>query len=280
MNTDELLEQYKEGERDFSGITIKNARLERVILSEINLSHANLYGANFFKAQIKDSDLRGITLSRANMRAINLKGVDFSEARLYGTDFRNATLEKILFVHTNLRQANFAGSDIYDSDFRGADLREVNGLVIDSRKTHKDVIEDDFRCNYCKVMVSARAPGTAHRNHCPTCGYSRHVDERKGFRNSECQSLMEPVGLSWKGGGELALVHHCLGCDAIDYNRIAGDDNPIMLLGVYEQSRILEPRTVRLLAIEGISLIGPEEEYTIRSQLFGKPHPDDAEKSG
>lgn len=138
------------------------------------------------------------------------------------------------------------------------------------KKKFRDLTENDFRCGYCKIMVPAEAYGTAHRNHCPTCGYSKHVDERKGFRNSDCQSLMEPIGLSWKGGEEISLVHLCLGCDAVDKNRIAGDDNPLMLLEVYEKSKTLNPRTNNLLAAEGVELIKAKEEYKVRIQLFGK----------
>jgi hypothetical protein len=33
-----------------------------------------------------------------------------------------------------------------------------------------------FRCGHCGVEVSLDAPGTSHRNHCPSCLWSRHLD--------------------------------------------------------------------------------------------------------
>ena len=41
---------------------------------------------------------------------------------------------------------------------------------------------------------------------------------------------MEPIGISVRNGGEWVLIHRCAGCDKIDLNRSAGDDNPLALL--------------------------------------------------
>lgn len=40
---------------------------------------------------------------------------------------------------------------------------------------------------------------------------------------------MEPIAVSVRGDGEWMLVHRCGGCDTIHVNRIAGDDNPLLL---------------------------------------------------
>jgi hypothetical protein len=87
-----------------------------------------------------------------------------------------------------------------------------------------------FRCGNCRLDVSLDAVGTAHRNHCPNCLWSRHVDDSPGDRAAECGSLMEPIAISVRSGGEWVLVHRCRGCDEIHLNRSAGDDNPLMLM--------------------------------------------------
>jgi RNHCP domain len=75
------------------------------------------------------------------------------------------------------------------------------------------------------------APGTKHRNHCPSCLWSRHVDDDvPGDRDSTCEATMEPLGVCVRSDGEWALIHRCRGCDALRINRIAGDDNPLMLM--------------------------------------------------
>jgi hypothetical protein len=90
---------------------------------------------------------------------------------------------------------------------------------------------DSFRCGSCRLDVSMDAPGTAHRNHCPNCLWSRHVDGRTpGDRASECCSMMEPIAITVRGGGEWVIVHRCSGCDEVHLNRSAADDNPLLLL--------------------------------------------------
>jgi RNHCP domain-containing protein len=89
---------------------------------------------------------------------------------------------------------------------------------------------ESFRCGHCKLDVPDDAFGTAHRNHCPNCLWSRHVDVSPGDRASECCSLMEPIGITVRGSGEWVLVHRCVGCEEVNLNRSAGDDNPLALL--------------------------------------------------
>ena len=90
-----------------------------------------------------------------------------------------------------------------------------------------------FRCRNCGLDVGLDAPGTAHRNHCPNCLWSRHLDDdRPGDRDADCGSSMEPIAVSVRGDGEWVLVHRCTGCGEVHLNRSAGDDNPLVLVRV------------------------------------------------
>jgi hypothetical protein len=89
---------------------------------------------------------------------------------------------------------------------------------------------DTFRCRNCRLDVPIAAPGTQHRNHCPNCLWSRHVDDDPGDRAADCSGSMEPIGVSVRTDGEWALVHRCTACATLHINRIAGDDNPLMLM--------------------------------------------------
>ena len=51
-------------------------------------------------------------------------------------------------------------------------------------KTHP--CRDSFTCKVCGRLVVADAAGSAHRNHCPNCLSSLHVDEEPGDRASDC----------------------------------------------------------------------------------------------
>jgi hypothetical protein len=75
------------------------------------------------------------------------------------------------------------------------------------------------------------APGTRHRNHCPSCLWSRHLDGAvPGDRAASCAAAMEPIAVSVHNDGEWALVHRCDGCATVHVTRIAGDDNPLVLM--------------------------------------------------
>lgn len=40
---------------------------------------------------------------------------------------------------------------------------------------------------------------------------------------------MEPIGTAFKSDGEQVVVHRCRGCGVVRYNRVAADDNPVLL---------------------------------------------------
>ena len=90
-----------------------------------------------------------------------------------------------------------------------------------------------FTCTKCRMTVSLSAHGTRHRNHCPACLWSRHVDEqRMGDRAAACGGPMEPIAIATRRDGEWQLVHRCQWCDRIRVNRIAGDDDERALLAL------------------------------------------------
>lgn len=87
---------------------------------------------------------------------------------------------------------------------------------------------EEFKCGHCRTFVGPPISGGRHRNHCPLCLYSRHVDRQTpGDRLSDCRSLMEPVGTWFRRNGEQVIVHRCLGCDVERHCRVAADDNVI-----------------------------------------------------
>ena len=86
---------------------------------------------------------------------------------------------------------------------------------------------DTFRCRHCRLDVPTSAPGTRHRNHCPSCLWSRHLDDRvPGDRASPCAAAMEPIAVEVRAGGEWAVVHRCRGCGFVRVHRSAGAVHP------------------------------------------------------
>ena len=99
-----------------------------------------------------------------------------------------------------------------------------------SRKSR--VERGGFTCIRCRREVSDQSYGTRHRNHCPGCLWSRHLDEEPGDRRSPCRSAMEPIGVEVRADGEWAIIHRCTGCGTLRTNRLAGDDHELALLGL------------------------------------------------
>lgn len=91
---------------------------------------------------------------------------------------------------------------------------------------------DPFTCKVCGRMVTPGGAGTEHRNHCPNCLSSVHVDEKPGDRASDCHGVMEPIAVWVRKSGEWAIIHRCKVCGKFSSNRIAADDNPMKLMAI------------------------------------------------
>ncbi len=144
------------------------------------------------------------------------------------------------------------------------------------------VINTDFNCLHCRNFVSAGHlyAGVNNRNHCPHCLWSRHMDLFKaGDRMSACKAPMEPIGLTMKRvtkkypavtSGELMLVHLCTECERISINRIAADDDPQRIWGVFSASTVHLNGYWNLIQDQDISILGYESLELVQRQLFGQ----------
>lgn len=93
-----------------------------------------------------------------------------------------------------------------------------------------DACVDSFICENCGKVASFEGAGSKHRNHCPYCLTSKHVDTKPGDRASLCQGLMEPVSIWVKDNGEWSIIHRCTSCGRFKSNRIAADDDKHQLI--------------------------------------------------
>ena len=92
--------------------------------------------------------------------------------------------------------------------------------------------EEVFVCKSCGKEVHPEGAGTGHRNHCPNCLSSVHLDTVPGDRDAECGGTMDPIAVWVRKDGEWALVHRCRRCGTLSSNRIAADDNPLLLMSI------------------------------------------------
>lgn len=161
--------------------------------------------------------------------------------------------------------------------------RSVNGPISPSRssRSHGSGRTDEFKCTNCGSMVSLNreVSGVNNRNHCPYCLWSRHLDQRKaGDRLSTCRGRMEPLGLTVKHTlkryqtekqGELMLIHRCAACGKLSINRIAGDDNTLLLNDLFLSTQRMPQQLAVRLTMQGILPLGPRDFTLVQSQLFG-----------
>jgi uncharacterized protein YjbI with pentapeptide repeats len=127
--------------QDLLHTLLRGANLSGANLSGANLSGANLSGANLSGANVSGSKLSGADLFYADLSGANLSGADLSDADLSNADLSNADLSRARLFDTNLSQANLAAAkllnvvlskvdlsfaDLSHDDLSGADLSDAD----------------------------------------------------------------------------------------------------------------------------------------------------------
>ena len=125
--------------------------------------------------------------------------------------------------------------------------RENKRIQYEKGYYRKHPCRETFICRVCGREAVPEGVGSDHRNHCPNCLTSLHVDNRPGDRASDCGGYMDPVAVWVKKNGEWAIIHRCRQCRKMSANRIAADDNPMKLMAI-----ALKPLTAPPFPIERI----------------------------
>ena len=139
-----------------------------------------------------------------------------------------------------------------------------------------------FKCSHCKTWIPINEEmGTNNRNHCLSCLWSKHLDERvSGDRASNCKGGMKPIGLTFKAEGqdhygqekqgELMIIHDCQECHKISINRIAADDSADAISNVFKESLQMLQAAKLHLASKAIKLLSEDNLLEINKQLHGE----------
>jgi len=126
-------------------------------------------------------------------------------------------------------------------DNKAGYLRAKEQRFKEIAKFHKTSRKNDYRnepcnesfiCKVCSTCVVPEDAGSQHRNHCPCCLSSIHIDNKPGDRASLCKGIMEPIGMWVRKNGEWAIIHRCRSCGILHSNRIAADDNSTLLMSI------------------------------------------------
>lgn len=118
ITTDELLERYKAGERNFNGI-----ELIRIVgeMGERDGVDGQITG-------LEGGDLRGINLRGANLEKVDLGGADLTRADLFGAYLDEAGLRETILRDTNLFSANLSNADLSGADLTRANICHVKAV--------------------------------------------------------------------------------------------------------------------------------------------------------
>jgi len=112
LTAKKILDLYKEGRRDFSGIICQNDSfdnfdLKGIIFKKADLSYCSFYGTNLEGADFSEAQLEWTGFIRANLKRASFEKARatwsrFNESLLEKTNFRGADLSWTLFFNTNL----------------------------------------------------------------------------------------------------------------------------------------------------------------------------------
>jgi uncharacterized protein YjbI with pentapeptide repeats len=140
---------------DFTGANLNGAKFTRAILKNCDFINSNLFQTNWTHASFKrckfsdnlnNQKVRELCISRIGINQ-NLSYIDLSRLNLIGVSLRGANLTGAKFHRSNLSQADLEDSQLCNvqaigTDFTGADLTgaSIENWSINSETVFKDVV--------------------------------------------------------------------------------------------------------------------------------------------
>ena len=82
------------------------------------------------------------------------------------------------------------------------------------------------------IFYGGKPAGAQHRNHCPNCLTSLHLDNEPGGPRRGLRRADGARGRLGAQGRRVAIIHRCRLCGKLTSNRIAADDNPMLLMSI------------------------------------------------
>ncbi len=151
MDVEELRQRYKDGERDFSGIEIRDA----------DLSNISLYGAILHKAK-----LINVNLSKARLWKADLSEADLSDANLTEANLTEANLRNAILTNTDLKFTELIGADLTGTNIQAA---------INVASHHLLLVDESNNANTELVAEIRDLTRGLHNNHNTECSHPYDV---------------------------------------------------------------------------------------------------------
>ncbi len=122
MDANQLLEEYRKGRRDFSGIKLTNANLSGILLEGAVFKNCNLSDTHFDHSDLSGADFSNCHMTRCSFFGAILKKTNFEDADLSYSTLKNAYFENTRLGRANLMWAHLCESDLARSSIENANL--------------------------------------------------------------------------------------------------------------------------------------------------------------
>lgn len=119
-----------------AALTVLGRRPDRREFSGLDLSHADLSGANLEHAKLHRVDFRSSRLTDVNLVGADLTGADLHDVVLVGANLSGAALHHAVLVRADLRHAILEGARAGDAALGEADLRFASATGADLTQAH------------------------------------------------------------------------------------------------------------------------------------------------
>jgi len=139
---------------DLSGADLRGADLSFTTLTGADLKGANFWWARFFAANLKGADLSHAALINSNLEGADLSGADLSEAEptaaiLNGADLSHANLSgadlsEAILGDADLSSANLSGADLSEAGLMGTNLKgaDLSGATLNETYLRDAILID------------------------------------------------------------------------------------------------------------------------------------------
>jgi nucleoid DNA-binding protein len=124
---------------DFYGAYLPRINLSYADLRGADMSESDLYGADLQEANLADAVLTWAVLDEAKLRKASLEGADLRWANLEGADLTEANLRWANFEGANLREAKLFNADLYGANLKNTDMEDAvfTGITLDAENESK-----------------------------------------------------------------------------------------------------------------------------------------------
>ncbi|CAN1211346.1 hypothetical protein TUMEXPCC7403_14185 [Tumidithrix helvetica PCC 7403] len=161
ISREKLVEQYKNGRRDFKQVNLAGATLNGLNLSGIDLSNSVLERVDLHQTDLSGANLSGIILAKADLRGANLTSTNLTDADLTEANLREANLTKAVLLRADLKQAKLSFAVLQGADLMRSNLREADLGLADLRSANL-VLANLFKANLLKARLRESNLGAAN----------------------------------------------------------------------------------------------------------------------